>query len=101
MESNSYIIAKKMHTLRNPVSMIMYKKNIINKDLKDKDSFVLNAIRNWTYGLSRPRPVTVKKIAKLFKVDAVELMMNIQIWIDEDWEDNPKEYIYENIDSLD
>ena len=101
MKSSSYIIARKMHRLNNPVFRIMCRKNMNSKNLSKKKKFVLNAIHNWNHGVYRPRPVTVKKIAKFLKVDAVELMMNIQIWIDEDWEYNPKEYIYENIDNLD
>ena len=101
MKSSSYIIAKKIHHLNNPVFKIMCKKNINSKDLAKKNRFVLNAIQNWNYNLSRPRPTTVKRIAKFLKVDPVELMMNIQVWIDEDWEHSPKEYIYENIDNLD
>jgi len=79
----------------------MCKRNIVSKNLKKKDKFVVNAMHNWNYGISRPKPITVKKIAKFLKVDPVELMMDIQMWIDEDWEYSPKEYIYENIDSLD
>ena len=102
MKSNTYLVAKKIHGLRNPVLRVMSRKNIDRKRLDNKKNGpILNAINNWTYSVSSPRPATVKKVAKFLKVDPVELMMNLQVWINEDWECDPKEYIYTVLDDLD
>jgi len=94
-------IAGMMHGLRNPVLNLMRIKKIDPKSFDKKAGISYQATKNWNTGLvERPRPDTVKKIAKFLNVDAVELMRDVQCWINEDWESNPIEYIKETAGKL-
>ena len=102
MNNPSHKIAGILHGLRNPVLKIMHVKKLDKKSFSKKTGLSYQAAKNWNIGIvESPRPSTVKKIAKFLNVDAVELMRDVQCWINEDWKHDPKEYVYQNIDDLD
>lgn len=98
-ETNAEIVARSMHRMRNPLMIIATEKGIATKDFKKRFNCNYMSIRNWT--MHSPRISTVRKIARKLRIDSIELMYEIMIWREEEWDKNPVAYVRKYIKEMD